>query len=156
MAKASIRKALALALMVAGMAAGPGAMPAAAKSNSTTATVRTGNWQRVFALEMEVVLGRQVSIDIASYAPGGLGKQFRQAETLLRDEGIVPRGSTVYSQHSVNCATGQSTTYGWTTVGPTGAVLASRTIANPQVARLQWDSADGRVLGFVCRGIRPR
>lgn len=153
MAKVSKGKATALILLIAGAGSAVGTMPAEAGSNIT---VSTGNWQRIFTIEMEVIVGRQVAIDVSSYTAGGLGKQYRQAETLLRNEGNVPRGSTVYSQHSVNCATGQSTTYSWTTVSPTGAVLSSQTIVNPQIAALQWDSAGGRVLGFVCRGIKPR
>jgi len=152
MAKASIGKAMSLALLAAGTGAVFGAMPAQA---DVAVTVGGGTWQRVFTTAMEVMVGRRVAIDVSSYAAGGLGKRFRQAEVLLRNEGNVPRGSTVYSQHSVNCATGQSTIHGWTTVGPTGAVLSSQTIASPQIATLQWDSADGRVLGFVCRGIKP-
>ena len=137
-----------------------GAAPLAAKDKAAVAVeagpIQQGVWHRVFALDIERTLGRSVLVDTASMRAGGLGRSFKQAETLLSDQGSWSRGTTIYSRRSVNCATLQSTTYSWTALAPSGAQVSSGTVPAPKVSAMQWDSAQGKVLGFVCKGIKPR
>lgn len=140
------RTLLAIAAMIAAPAAG----------KTATLTGQNGQWYQVFPTDVESAIGHSVRVDAASITTGGLGRQFRQANVLLRAEGSYPYGTVIYAARSVNCAASQQVTYSWSAVSPTGAVLSSQTSASPQVQTVHWDSEDGKVLRFVCNGILPR
>lgn len=116
---------------------------------------RAGSWQRIFPLDVERALGRSISVDVASVVPGGLGRTFREAELLLRDHGGYPRGTAFYHQRSVDCAGGRVATARTLAVAADGRALGAFA-GEGTVGRVHWDSQDGKVLGFVCRGILPR
>lgn len=126
------------------------AAPLAAQS----VTVPTGQWYQVFAADIERAIGRSVRVDALSVAAGGLGRTFREAEVLLRASRQYPRGTTILSQRSVDCAGGRVMTTGFQVYSPTGAALA--TLPGTSMRRIVWDSEDGKVLKFVCQGILPR
>jgi hypothetical protein len=142
------------AWILAALVAAPISVPASA--DSVALTVQTGQWYQVFANDIERVIGRSVRVDAASVAPGGLGRQFRQAEVLLRTERGLPRGTRIYAQRSVDCRAGRQVTYRWSAVGPTSETLTGQTYTSPQISKIYWDSPDGKVLRFVCTGILPR
>lgn len=125
--------------------------PASAQTLAATA----GTWVKVFALDVERSLGRSVRVDAASVASGGLGRNFRQAEVMNRASRAYPRGTTRFSLRSVDCTGGRVVTSQWQVVGPTGAALATSAGAST-VARVEWDSEDGKVLRYVCTGVLPR
>lgn len=116
--------------------------------------VQTGQWVQVFAPDVERALGRSVRIDVASIVGGGLGRSFREAEVLLVANRHYPRGATILTQRSVDCARGRVVTSGWQVLGPTGLALGAGT--GGQVRKVAWDGEDGKVLKMVCQGIRPR
>lgn len=118
-------------------------------------TMRAGTWQRIFAIDVERTIGRSVRVDLSSLAAGGLGRSFKQSDTLLGNRGGLPAGATVYYLRSVNCASGANMTHSWIAYAANGTVIAQGSVPSaPQPTR--WDSAEGRVLGYVCKGILPR
>ncbi|HUD27990.1 MAG TPA: hypothetical protein VMQ93_03900 [Novosphingobium sp.] len=127
------------------------AVPAGAQVLATTA----GKWVKVFALDIERSLGRSVRVDAASVVPGGLGRNFRQAEVMNRASRAYPRGTTRFSARSVDCTGGRVVTTQWQVIGPNGAALGASTGASA-ISRVQWDSEDGKVLRYVCTGVLPR
>jgi hypothetical protein len=132
------------------------ALVATAPALGATAAIPTaGKWVRLFAPDVERVLGRSVRVDAASVATGGLGRTFREAEVMLNATANTPRGTTALSVRSVDCSGGRVVTTRWQVLGPTGSVLASSTGASG-VTRIAWDSRDGKVLRYVCQGILPR
>ena len=128
------------------------ATPAAA---DTTLKVLTGKWVKVFAVDVERLLGRSIRIDAASVVPGGLGRTFREAVVILNPTSQLARGSTAFSVRSVDCAGGRVVTTQWRLIGPTGGQIGASTVAG-QVTRFDWNSEDGKVLKYICMGVRPR
>lgn len=114
-----------------------------------------GKWVRIFAMDLERTIGRSVRVDAASVVRGGLGVNFREAEVMGRASGAYPRGTTRFSARSVDCTRGRVVTTQWQAIGANGRSLASSTGATA-VMPVQWDSADGKVLRYVCTGILPR
>ncbi|KHK92418.1 hypothetical protein [Novosphingobium malaysiense] len=139
-----------IALLIAALVAAPAA------AETATLTSQTGQWYQVFANDVESAIGRSVRVDSASVAVVGAGRQFRQAEVLLRDEGAYARGTTFYAQRSVNCQSGVTQVQQWSAVGPAGKAVASGALGTSPPRKVHWDSRDGKVLKFVCQGILPR
>lgn len=128
------------------------ATPAAA---DTMLKVLTGKWVKVFAVDVERLLGRSIRIDAASVVSGGLGRTFREAVVILNPTPQLARGSTAFSVRSVDCSGGRVVNLQWRVIGPTGAPLGASTVAGP-VTRFDWNSEDGKVLKYVCMGVLPR
>ena len=113
-------------------------------------------WYRVFADGIERAMGRSVRVDLASIAPGGLGRQFVEADVLLRKERGHAPGTAFVIDRSVDCARGRAMTLRTRVLAPTGALLGEWTNPSPQPQAVFWDAPDGKVLRFVCRGVPAR
>ncbi|SFF90046.1 hypothetical protein SAMN05518801_10325 [Novosphingobium sp. CF614] len=131
------------------------ALPFAAPAVAQTLSIQIGQWYQVFAPDIERAIGRSISVDAASVTAGGLGRQFREAQVLLRAERQYPRGTTVLQDRSVDCAGSLAATTHTRILYPTG-VLAGEWATPNAVQAVHWDSQDGKVLKFVCQGILPR
>jgi hypothetical protein len=117
---------------------------------------RTGQWSAMFAPDVARAIGRQVNVDVASIAVNGTARSFRQAAVLLRDESAFARGTTIYALRTVDCQSGITRDGRWSAVAPDGSALGGSAASAQSFAQVRWDSADGKVLRFVCQGILPR
>lgn len=115
-----------------------------------------GQWQRLFARDVERTLGRAVLVDTASIRIAGNTRTYIEANVLQSRRGAYPKGTTLYYRRAVNCAGGRHRIVSWSIVAPDGRTIGSGTNSSPQSGALQWDTAQGKVLGYVCRGILPR
>lgn len=130
------------------------AAPAAAAEKDAL-TARSGRWVRLFAVDVERMLGYGVRVDRASIVAAGQSRRFRELTVMLDPAGTYPRGTMMFRQRSVDCARGLVATAQWQVIGPNGAAGAGSRTAG-QVARIAWDTADGKVLRYVCHGVLPR
>lgn len=130
------------------------ASPAAADTASLT--VQAGEWIQLFTPDVERVIGRSIRVDAASVVIAGTTRSFRQAEVLLRAEGVYPRGTTIYAQRSVDCRAGYAAVVQWSAIDATGRLLAGGAPGVSAVTKVHWDSPDGKTVKFACQGILPR
>lgn len=131
------------------------ATPVVADTAISDTAIAAGNWVKVFSLDVERALGRSTRIDTTSVVAGGIGRTFREAQVMLNASGRYARGSTAFLARSVDCRGSRVVTTQWRVIGPTGTVLGTSTGVGT-VGRVVWDSEDGKVLRYVCRGILPR
>ncbi len=138
------------------IAAGLSATAAMASAGTVQmGAMQAGAWKRLFRPDVEKVIGKRIYIDSASVVAGGMGRNFRQADTLLGNTQTFAKGTTIYYRRSVDCTNARSVTYAWHAVNVRGEALGSATVPSATVQTFGWDTPQGKVLGYVCKGIRP-